>query len=256
MRLDEFLLKKGFFDSRTKSKQSIERKEIYVNGKLIDKSSFFIDENSDYNIKVVSQKQFVSLGGYKLDKALEDFEFDVSDMVCIDVGASTGGFTDCLLKRGAQFVYAVDLNDELLHPALKENDKVCLLVKNAKELKITDFQKDINFLCADLSFISATAVLPIFNCLLKDGDCAVLLIKPQFELGLKKHLKNGVVKQEKDRVDACKKIYNCSIENGFLPLKLTTAPIQKDKNVEYLILLRKEVGYAVSFDELYKNIKF
>ena len=256
MRLDEFLHIKGYFDSRTKAKQSIKRKEIYVNGELIDKSSFFVDESLYNEINIVSQKQFVSLGGYKLDKALNDFNLDVENDVCIDIGASTGGFTDCLLQRGAKLVYAVDLNDGLLHQQLKDNDKVKLLIKNAKFLTCEDFDIKPNFLCADLSFISATSVLPTFNQLLSIGNKAILLIKPQFELGVKKHLKNGIIRQEKDRVDACKKIYDCAVENGLVPLDITLAPIQKDKNIEYLILLEKTTRQAKCFEQLYKNIKF
>ena len=128
MRLDEFLFKYKYYDSRTKAKQAIERKEVYVNGKLIDKSSFFLDENTLIAIEKKSKVEFVSLGGYKLDKAIDDFSLEVEGLICADVGASTGGFTDCLLKRGAKKVFSIDLNDSLLHYSLKENKKVVSVI--------------------------------------------------------------------------------------------------------------------------------
>ena len=146
MRLDEYLFKNHYYDSRTKAKQAIERKEVYVNGKLIDKSSFFVDENLALIIEKKAIKQFVSLGGYKLDKAIDDFSFSVSNLICADVGSSTGGFTDCLLKRGAKKIYAIDLNDDLLHISLKNDDKVVSIIKNAKDLTRSDFLEEIDFL--------------------------------------------------------------------------------------------------------------
>ena len=120
MRLDEYLFKNQYFDSRTKAVQSIKRGEIYLNGVKVCKPSFFVDELKDNLIKkeIQNEFEFVSLGGYKLSKALVDFKFDVNGLVCVDVGASTGGFTDCLIKKGADKVFAIDLNDTLLHSSL------------------------------------------------------------------------------------------------------------------------------------------
>lgn len=239
MRLDVFLTEKGYFDSRTKAKQAIERGEIYIDSKIITKSAFDISENS-FNIERIYERSFVSLGGFKLDKALCDFDFSVENLICADVGASTGGFTDCLIKRNARKVYAVDLNNGLLHDSLKTNKKVVTLIKNAKELKLSDFENDRpNFIVCDLSFISATCVMPVLSNLLSIGDFMVLLIKPQFETGEKKKFKNGIIKDSKIRRNACKKIYDSAVMNGFSPIKITSAPIVEGKNVEYLILLRK-----------------
>ena len=221
MRLDEFLFLNGFFDSRTKAKQSIERGEISVNGVLTEKSSFFVDEKTPPIIKKMSKKEFVSLGGYKLDKALYDFNLGVEGKVCADIGASTGGFTHCLLQNGAKKLYAVDLNDGLLHESLKVNNKVFPIIKNAKVLSRLDFSEPLDFLCADLSFISATMVLPVFSNLLNSEVDVVLLIKPQFELGERKHLKNGIIKDKEIRRNACLKVYECAIQNNFGVLGIT-----------------------------------
>ena len=123
MRLDNFLVEKSYFLSRTKAQQAIKRKEIFINGRLAEKSSIDIDDKSETNIEWRRLKNFVSLGGFKLDKALTDFCFSVENFAVADVGSSTGGFTDCLLQNGAKKVFAVDLNSELLHTTLKRNNK-------------------------------------------------------------------------------------------------------------------------------------
>ena len=162
MRLDNYLVEKGIFDSRTKAKQAIERGEIFVDSKKILKSSFEIKEQ-EVDVKHVYESKFVSLGGYKLEKALKDFNFNVTDLVVADIGASTGGFTDCLLQNGAKKVYAIDLNDTLLHQKLKESDSVIPIIKNAKDLVLDDFSDHLDLIVADLSFISITQVLSTFS---------------------------------------------------------------------------------------------
>ena len=260
MRLDEFLFTNKYFDSRTKAKQAVERKEIYVNDKLVTKSSFNIDENISYSISIKAETSFVSLGGYKLQKSLSDFNFNVSNLVCADIGSSTGGFTDCLLKNGAKKVFAVDLNDDLLHDSLKKDDRVIRIIKNARLLTRADFDDEIDFLCADLSFISATMVLPIFNILLTENTHVILLIKPQFEYDKKKKFKNGIIRDKSIQKDACCKVINCAKENGFCPLNLTTAPLDKEKNVEFLILLKKQDNINQnnnsSFEKIILDFKF
>lgn len=256
MRLDEYLYKKGYFDSRTKAKQSIENGEISINERFIDKSSFFVNEEDVLVVKRTYSSDFVSLGGFKLEKALRDFNFTVKGSVCVDVGASTGGFTDCLLQNGAKKVYSVDLNDGLLHNKLKNDVRVVPIIKNARNLLYSDFEDRIDFLCADLSFISETLVLPIFNSILSNNGKCIILVKPQFELLEKTKNKNGIIRQEKDRVCACRRIYESAINHGFSVLDLTVAPIRKDKNVEFLLLLEKGGANSTDFDTLYKNLKF
>lgn len=241
MRLDQYLVEKNFFDTRTKAKQAIERGEIYLNSKQITKCAFLIDVNKEYDIKYIYNKKFVSLGGYKLDKALTDFSLDCSNFIVADIGASTGGFTDCLLKHGAKKVYAVDLNDELLHCSLKSDSRVVRIIKNAKDLIKFDFQDELDMIVADLSFISATQVIKVFAKLLSIGKKLIILIKPQFEIGAKKKFKNGIVRDQKYRDIACKSVSDVAITCGFTPINLTTAPIIDGKNIEYLILLEKNV---------------
>lgn len=239
MRLDNYLVEKGFFDSRTKAKQAIERGEIFINGKCIEKSSFEVNELSNPVIEIKAEKLFVSLGGYKLQKSLEDFNFDCSNLVVADIGASTGGFTDCLLKNGAKKVFAVDLNDQLLHSSLKNDNRVKSVIKNARELTRNDFDSKLDLIVADLSFISITLVLEVFANLLDDGKNLIVLIKPQFETGIKKRFKNGIIRDEKLRKDACKKVFDYAKGLNLSPNKITTAPLSDNKNVEYLMLFTK-----------------
>ncbi len=238
MRLDNFLVEKSFFETRTKAKQAIERGEIYINDKVVKKVSFEVkDENSI--IKRICKESFVSLGGFKLKKALEDFNYQVNELICADIGSSTGGFTDCLLQCGAKKVYAVDLNDELLHNSLKEDEKVVPIIKNCKNLIKADFNENLDLIVADLSFISVTQAIPVLANLLEEGKNLLILIKPQFETGEKIKFKNGVIRDKKIQLNACFKAYDCAIENSLAPIKFTTAPLNGDKNLEFLMLLEK-----------------
>lgn len=235
IRLDNFLITKGFFETRTKSKQAIERGEIFVNGKQILRPAYQILDESVF-IEYKCQSQFVSLGGFKIEKALKDFNLSVNNLVVADVGASTGGFTDCLLQNGAKKIFAIDLNDELLHEKLKNDDRVCLIVKNAKNLVKTDFSEQLDLIVADLSFISITQIIPVFANLLTKGKKLLILIKPQFEVGEKKRFSNGIIKDEKLHSQICEKVINFANEYGFTTLNITTAPLNKNKNTEFLVL--------------------
>ena len=238
MRLDVYLCENNYFDSRTKAKQAIERGEVILNGKIVNKTSLEVFD-SYCQIKIIRETEFVSLGGYKLYKALNDFNLDLNGAIAADIGASTGGFTDCLLKRGVNTVYSVDLNDDLLHQKLKNDDRVIPLIKNARELVKSDFDQQLDIIVADLSFISATYVLKTFSELIDDNNKIILLIKPQFETGEKKRFKNGIIKDSKIHKLVCENIYNYAISVGLTPIGLTTAPRQTGKNLEFLMLLIK-----------------
>lgn len=253
MRLDAYLTENNFFPSRNKAKESIERGEVIVDGKQIKKPSFDIKDSERPKIQVVSDRHFVSLGGYKLLKALTDFGYDVHGKIAVDVGASTGGFTECLLQSGAKKVYAVDLNDGLLAENLKKDERVVPIIANARNLDASYFVEEIDLITADLSFISETYVLEVFSKLLTEGKDAIILIKPQFELDSKIRLKNGIVKDLKIRKNAVKKIYDATITYGFSPTNLTPAPKVYGKNVEYLLLLKKSAGDFKPFDELFNE---
>lgn len=239
MRLDVFLVEKNIFETRTKAQQSIIKDEIYIDGKLINKPSFNIDENTEHNIERKFTQDFVSLGGFKLAKALKDFQFNVKDFICCDIGASTGGFTDCLLKNGAKKVFAVDLNEGLLSNKLKQDCRVVSIIKNAKLLNVDDFNNKIDIITADLSFISATMILPVISNLLEKENYAIVLIKPQFEMDKRIKFKNGIIRDNKLLKESCNKVINCAMENNFEVLAITDAPIYKDKNHEFLLLLKK-----------------
>ena len=194
MRLDDFLFSQGYFDSRTKAKQAILKGKVDIDGKKAVKASKEILDTEQHKVIIDNAEDYVSLGGYKLAKALKDFSFSVQGKTVADIGASTGGFTDCLLQNGAKKVYAVDLSDNLLHRTLKENKKVVRVIKNAKYLTENDLA-GAELLSADLSFISAKQVLPVFYDVLPDNGHVILLIKPQFEIGERRNFKNGIVKR-------------------------------------------------------------
>lgn len=239
MRLDNYLVEKKYFDSRTKAKQAIERGEVYVNGINIIKASFDINCDLPNKIELIFQSQYVSLGGYKIEKALNDFKFSVRNLVCADIGCSTGGFTDCLIQNGAERVYAVDVNDSLLHQKLKENEKVIFILKNARNLLKTDFNDTLDLVVADLSFISINLVLETFSNLLDQDKYLLILIKPQFETGEKKRFKNGIIRDSKLHKQICDNVIEQAKKHSFCLQNFTVAPESKDKNKEFLMLFKK-----------------
>ncbi len=254
MRLDNLLVEKGMFDTRTKAKQAIERGEIIIDGRKICKPSFAVNDSAAVFIERKFSESYVSLGGYKLSKALKDFSLDVNGLTVADIGASTGGFTDCLLQVGAKRVFAVDLNDGLLHEKLKKDNRVFNIIKNSKDLCKDDFPDKIDMLVADLSFISETLTIPVFYNLLDEGSYAIILIKPQFENRLKIKFKNGIIKDEKILKAACEKVYLCAVHCGFCAENITSAPINDKKNREFLILLKKSKSPSPPFSEFIKKI--
>lgn len=239
MRLDLYLVEKGYFDSRTKAKQAIERGEVYLDNTVISKSSLEISEDKKQKINIVSPESFVSLGGYKLNKALNSFMLDVNGLMIADIGASTGGFTDCALQRGAKKVYAVDLNDSLLSKKLQKDDRVVPIIKNARDLRVEDFNDRIDLIVADLSFISATYVLETFSKLIDDEGKIILLIKPQFEIFEKRKFKNGIVKDTKLHREICENIFSYAHKCNLFPIGFTSAPKTEGKNIEFLVLFSK-----------------
>lgn len=248
MRADNFLVENKYFSSRTKAQQAIKRGEVYINGKVLDKSSLEIDLVNPV-ISIIRDDFFVSLGGYKLKKALKDFNFDVTNLVVADVGASTGGFTDCLLQNGAIKVYAIDLNDELLDNKLKNCKNVVSIIKNAKDLSLKDFKDKLDLIVADLSFISESLIIPVLSNLLEENKYAIILIKPQFENDKKIKFKNGIIKDNSVWKKACQNIYECGLSNNLTPVNITTAPLSKEKNREFLVLFRKGNFVPCKIDE-------
>lgn len=251
MRIDAYLYESGAFVSRTKASEAVERGVVKVNDKIVTKPSFKINETDKIEVDQ-SLDSFVSNGGYKLEKAFTDFGFNASNLVFADVGASTGGFTDCLLKHGAKKVYAIDVGESLLSKKLKNDNRVVVIDNfNARNLTTEILGEKVDGVVCDVSFISLTYVLPQIYSILKDDGFCVALIKPQFECGKKQLNKNGIVTDKKSRRDCVEKIFDFCLTIGFYPSAFTNAPIKPDKNREYLVFLSKEQKTSIQI----KNVE-
>lgn len=241
MRADVFLASFGYAKSRSAAQSMISEGSVIINGKRIEKASENIDENAENNVEITAKQKFVGRGGYKLEYALEKFGIDVKGMTAIDVGASTGGFTDCLLQRGAGRVFAVDSGAGQLDASLVSDPRVVNIEKyNARNLKITDFDSKIDIAVMDVSFISQTLIIPSLSELLPDGAWFVSLIKPQFEVGRSAVGKKGIVKSSKDRINAVKNVVSFAENFGLGCLGVSESVITGgDGNVEYVAAFQK-----------------
>lgn len=248
MRLDKYLSEK--FGSRNKAVAAIERGSVKVNGK-VQPPSYTVKDGDDVQI-AEEQTTFVSAGGYKLYKALNDFDFSAEGKVFADIGASTGGFTDCLLKSGAKKVYCIDVGESQLDKSLLDKEVVVIDNFNARNLNKNLFAETLDGITIDVSFISLTYLLDAVSEVLCDGKHVLALIKPQFECESRNVGKNGIVRGADKHRRIIEKIYDFSVKCNLAPVNLTTAPIVKGKNTEYVILLEKG-GRAVDFSKLIKN---
>lgn len=245
-RLDAFLVANGMAGGREKAKELIRDGAVTVNGKVIDKASFGVSEND----VVVCEKEacaYVGRGGLKLEKALTVANLTLTDAVAMDIGASTGGFTHCLLKNGAAKVYAVDVGHGQLHPTLCADARV----ENwegtdvrSEKLKAMVPASSIDVITADVSFISLRQVLPYALPFLKDGGTAIVLIKPQFEAGKADVGKGGIVRKQSVHVRVLRELTDCFMQNGCAVSHLTVSPIlggagRNRGNIEYLAVLKK-----------------
>lgn len=237
MRLDKYLQDTYNLRSRTYAENLIRTGGVLVNGKIVTKPSYDVTDGDSIE---VFDDGYASQGAYKLEEAFSKFGLNVAGKVCADIGCSNGGFTDCLLRHGAKFVYAVDVAECALQSALLDGGKVKFVRANARELP-NDFSK-VDFACSDVSFISLKLVLPeIFRILNACGEAAVL-VKPQFELDKSALGKSGIVTNEKLRMRALDGIKACAISLGFQIVNIATSPIRyQNKNIEYLLHLRKPV---------------
>lgn len=256
MRLDIFLYSKGLAKSRSQAVMLIEN-GITVKGKTVNKPSFQIDENEDAGCIVISNPlKYVSRGGLKLEKALDCFSVDVKDKVILDLGSSTGGFTDCLLQRGASKVYCVDVGTSQLDESLKSDKEhvVCMENTDARSLKSGNFGFKFDLVTSDLSFISQSKVYPNVSELLSDEGFFISLIKPQFELDRNALSKKGIVLDKKNHFKAVKGLFDMAEINGLYPLNLCKSPILGGSgNTEYLAIFSKKKTSGIS-DDLIKNI--
>lgn len=255
-RLDLILFELGYFDSKSSASANIIAQNVKINGQIISKAGTLYDENFFNNpekpVEIeVNSIPFVSRGGLKLHHAIKTFNIDLKDKICIDMGASTGGFCDCMLQEGAKFVYALDVGYNQLAWKLRNDNRIKSIEKiNVKNCTKQDVfgQNELKdeqipeFMSMDLSFISIKKVLENCKNLISKNASAVLLIKPQFEAGKDEIEKGGVVKDEKTRQKIIKEIEDYCTSIGFKSLGVIESPIQgaKSKNTEYLIYLKRE----------------
>ncbi|MEF9959693.1 MAG: TlyA family RNA methyltransferase [Niameybacter sp.] len=248
-RLDVLIANRGLAESRERAKAYIMAGVVYVNGQKEDKAGLKIDVTS--NIEVRGKMRYVSRGGFKLEKAMAQFPITLNDKICMDVGASTGGFTDCMLQNGAVKVYAVDVGYGQLAWKLRADERVvCMEKTNMRYVTHTEIPDEIEFSSIDVSFISLTKILlPVYN-LLKDGAEVAALIKPQFEAGREQVEKHGVVKDSKVHKQVILKVWEYALSIGFSVHGLDFSPIKgPEGNIEYLIYLKKDAEAESGLDK-------
>lgn len=255
-RLDQYLFDNGFFESREKAKASVMAGLVYVNGMKASKPGDTV--KPDASVEVRGGMEFVSRGGYKLKKAMQVFPISLQGKVCMDIGASTGGFTDCMLQNGAKKVYAVDVGYGQLDWKLRNDSRVVNLERcNFRYVTDEQIPEKADFASADVAFISLKLVLPPLRPLLSEEGEAVCLIKPQFEAGRDKVGKKGVVRELSTHIEVLENTVGFMLDSGFSVLRLDYSPIKGPQgNIEYLAYIKKsdnpENLSGISFSELAK----
>lgn len=245
-RLDIILTKKNMFTSREKAKSSIMAGLIYVDGQRIDKPGTPVDFDSEITVKE-DLCPYVSRGGLKLEKALKLFDFSLKDSVAVDIGASTGGFTDCMLQKGAKKVYAIDVGYGQLDWKLRNDDRVVNMEKvNVRYLDPESIDEKADFISIDVSFISLNLVFPVASKLLSEEGSLVCLVKPQFEAGRNQVGKKGIVRDSKVHREVIEKVIKYGENNELYSHGLTYSPVTGTKgNIEYLLFMKKEPSCEV-----------
>lgn len=253
-RLDVILVNMGYAPSREKAKAIIMSGNVFVKGQREDKAgATFEEEGIDITVKDNALK-YVSRGGLKLEKAMQEFPISLNGTICMDIGASTGGFTDCMLQNGAVKVYSIDVGHGQLAWKLRNDERVvCMEKTNFRYVTNEQVPEAIDFASADVSFISLEKILPAAYPLLREGGQMVCLIKPQFEAGREKVGKKGVVRDHKVHEEVIDKIVRFADEIKMAPVGLTYSPIKgPEGNIEYLVWLQKD-GESKA-DDLLKSI--
>lgn len=254
-RLDVLLVEKKLAESREKAKVLIMSGNVFVDGQREDKAGTNINVDAEIFIKENPLK-YVSRGGLKLEKAMANFDISLDHKVCMDVGASTGGFTDCMLQNGATKVYSVDVGYGQLAWKLRQDERVvCMEKTNIRYMTPDKLEDLIDFASIDVSFISLLLVLgPVRDVLVENGQI-VALIKPQFEAGREKVGKKGVVREKSVHIEVIEKVINYAIKNGFIIKNLEFSPIKgPEGNIEYLVHLEKSEE-TQEYEELCINIE-
>ena len=240
-RLDLILVERELFETREKAKREIMAGNVIVNEQVVTKAGTMFKDNDELNIRIKDKLKYVSRGGLKLEKAIKTWDLDFKDKSVLDIGASTGGFTDCALQNGAKCVYSIDVGKNQLDWKLRNDEKVVSLeemhIKDLKEENIEN--KKVDFIVIDVSFISLTKVIPYFKKFLAQSGKIVMLVKPQFEVGREKIGRNGVVENEEYHNEAIKKIISFSKEEGYELIGVEDSPIKGAKgNKEFLMLIK------------------
>ena len=255
VRLDQLVFDLGLTESRERAKTTIMSGHVFVNGQRADKPGMSVAPDAKVEIHG-DALPFVSRGGYKLDKALKVFPVDPAGKTCVDCGASTGGFTDCLLKHGAAFVYAIDSGHGQLDRSLLANEIVKNIENfNARFLTSEVIGEKCDIVVADLSFISQTLIIPTVAGILKNSGKYIALIKPQFECGREALGKNGIVKDKNEHIAAIRKVLSIAAENGLYPKKLMKSKIKGgDGNTEFLFLAERVPPQTVADSEVKETV--
>lgn len=256
-RLDEILVKKGFFDSRQKAKASIMAGIVFVDGMLCDKAGTKVSEDAEFFVKQ-NLCPYVSRGGLKLEKAISAFDIDLKDKICMDIGASTGGFTDCMLQSGAEKVYAIDVGRGQLDYKLQIDERVVNIERtNVRYFDDPELFAQIDFASVDVSFISLNLIMPVVKKMLKPGGYSVCLVKPQFEAGREQVGNKGIVRDKKVHREVIKKAIGYAESHGLQALKIDYSPLTGAKgNIEFLLYLKNvdEIEKIVKDEDIYSIV--
>lgn len=258
-RLDILLVSKGYFSSREKAKKAIMAGEVLVDGLVFDKPGMSVPEDADIQVKG-EDIPYVSRGGLKLEKAINEFDIILQDKIAMDIGASTGGFTDCMLQNGAKKVYAIDVGYGQLDYKLRIDERVVNIEKcnfrhfeNMNKKGETIITEPIDFASIDVSFISLKLIFPVLKEYLRDHGKVVALIKPQFEAGREQVGKKGIVKDKDVHIEVITNVIEYAVSEKLYPMGLTYSPITGAKgNIEYLIYLNK--GGNLEYNSIVKTI--
>jgi 23S rRNA (cytidine1920-2'-O)/16S rRNA (cytidine1409-2'-O)-methyltransferase len=253
-RLDVYLQMNNFADSREKAKQLIKNNSVYVNDKIATKASYKV--NSSDKVDVKQSLTYVSRGALKIEKAINCFNICVENKTAVDIGASTGGFTDYLIKNNINKVYAIDVGHNQLHESLKSNERVINLEgTNFRYIDSSIFEDKIDLITVDVSFISLKLILPKIAEISNEDTDIIALIKPQFEAGRQNIGKNGIVKDKKVHLTVLNNVREYCLENGLYLKSVTISPIKGgDGNIEYLGHIKKGLGKGTINDINIKDL--
>ncbi len=245
-RIDKLLVQRGLADSRTKAQAMVMSGIVLVNEQRVEKPSDAIPADAEIRIKGGDDpmSRYVGRGGLKLEAALREFQINVADFNCLDIGASTGGFTDCLLQHGVRHVVALDVGHNQIDWRLRNDSRVEVREGvNARYLKPADFETEFDLVVMDVSFISATKIFPVIVSLLKKNGRLILLIKPQFEVGRGEVGKNGIVRDPQKHARVISEVNKAAEQLGLAVQNVIESPLQgADGNVEFLAIYEKAAG--------------